>query len=117
MPARQGCRTGGRGRGVAGTAHPAGGYKDSPVAETEASGTDFAGTGADSGKDTGVGTGLSRGVGRREALRVRWSGTGEFGCAVAGSAGRPREGLNPRAGSRRPLGATEVPLKAGIRLF
>src|SRR5258708_87515 len=46
MPARQGCRTGGRGRGAAGKAPPAGGYKDSPVAETEASGADFASTGA-----------------------------------------------------------------------
>src|SRR5258707_1098310 len=70
MPAGQGCRTGGRGRGAADKAARAGGDKDSPIAETEASGTDFAGAGADNGKTSGVGTGLSRGVGQREALRV-----------------------------------------------
>src|SRR5260370_39267795 len=47
MSAGRWCRTEGGRRGAADKAPPGGGYKDSQVAETEASGADIAGTGAD----------------------------------------------------------------------
>jgi len=93
MPAWKGCRKLCRDCCDAYSTPPADGDKDSPVAETEASGTDFAGAGTDSRENPSVGTRLSRCVGQRQAVRVRSSETGECHCSIARSPRSPRWGL------------------------
>src|SRR5260370_20015057 len=112
MPPRWGCWKLCRDRCAAYKSPPAGGDKDSPLSETEASGTDFAGIGTDTRENPSVGTRLSRCVGQRQAVRVRWSETGEYHCSLARTPRIPRRGLIQAILARWPLGAARLTLEA-----